>query len=72
MIKDNASIKRIVQDDRLFSALTDVANQLILNWEREGCIRGTQWETASRAVEKESKIEAIRALLRELEVLASK
>ena len=72
MIKDNASIKTIVHDDRLFNALTGVANEMILNWERQSCVRSTCDETALLTAAKEAKIEAVRSLLRELEELASK
>ena len=63
--KDRVVLQKIL-DERTFSVLQKVANILIRNWDRS-CIKETEWETARATIEKESKIQALKTFLEELE-----
>lgn len=63
--KDKVVLQKIL-DERTFQVLQKVANLLIKNWDRS-CVKETEWETAKATVEKESKIQALKTFLEELE-----
>jgi len=63
--KDKVILQKIL-DERTFQVLQRAANMLISNWDRS-CIKETEWETAKATVIKESKIEALKTFLEELE-----
>lgn len=72
MAISKANIQKIVKDDALFNSLIEVANTLIFNWEKQSCVRDSEWDTARLTIEKESKISALKLFLKELEELALK
>ncbi len=54
-------------DERTFDALKRVANLLINNWSNRSCIKETEFETVKAIITKESKIEALKSFLEQLE-----
>lgn len=66
-MKKDVVLERLVKNDANMAALKRVANDLIENWASGSSIKETAFDTAKTIIRKESKIEAIKQFISELE-----
>ncbi len=64
--KDKLLLQKIL-DEKTFGVLQRVANSMIMNWASRPCTKETGFETIKATIQKESKVDALKAFLEELE-----
>ena len=64
--QDKIRLQKLMGNGDL-KVIRTVANALILNWDRQSCVKDTEFETLKAIIEKESKIKGLTILFDELE-----
>jgi len=68
--KFNNIAQTIVDNDNMHKTLLFLANRLIENWDRQSCVKESEFLTTKATIEKEAKIKAVRQFIEELEKMA--